>query len=376
MSERRELTFRRTEGGVLEVHFSGAWTLSEGLPDAEPVTAALAASPPPSSLRLEGRGIERWDSALVSVVSQLADAARKRSVPVDLGALPSGVGRLVQLAAAVPERDSRKSSAPEGFLARLGRGALAVYDDAAAFVPFVGEAVVSFASLARGRARMRRSDLFVEIQDCGVSALGIVSLISLLVGLILAFVGAVQLQQFGAAIYVADLVGIAMTREMGAMMTGIIMAGRTGAAFAAQIGNMKVTEEIDALQTFGISPMEYLVLPRMLALFVMMPLLTLYADFVGMFGGGLVGVGMLGITPEQYVNHTMKAVSMTNFAIGILKGSVFGILVAVSGCLRGMQCGRDSAAVGRATTSAVVTSIVLIILTDAVFTVVCNVLGV
>jgi phospholipid/cholesterol/gamma-HCH transport system permease protein len=122
--------------------------------------------------------------------------------------------------------------------------------------------------------------------------------------------------------------------------------------------------------------MEYLVLPRMLALFVMMPLLTLYADFVGMFGGGLVGVGMLGITPEQYVNHTMKAVSMTNFAIGILKGSVFGILVAVSGCLRGMQCGRDSAAVGRATTSAVVTSIVLIILTDAIFTVVCNVLGV
>jgi phospholipid/cholesterol/gamma-HCH transport system permease protein len=251
-----------------------------------------------------------------------------------------------------------------------------VWDDGAVFVPFVGESILATGALLTGRARMRISDFFVAVQDCGSSALGIVSLISLLVGLILAFVGAVQLEQFGASIYVADLVGIAMTREMGAMMTGIIMAGRTGASFAAQLGNMKVTEEIDALRTFGISPMEFLVLPRMLALLLMMPLLTLYSDFVGMAGGAIVGIGMLDITPEQYLNHTMEAVSMTNFVIGIVKGSVFGVLIAVAGCLRGMQCGNDSAAVGAATTSAVVTSIVLIIVTDSIFTVLCNFLGI
>ena len=376
MSERRELTFCRAEDQGLEIHLAGAWVLSEGIPSVDEALAALAGSPRPAQLRFDGRDIERWDSALVSVVTRFAEAARTRDVPVDLSGLPSGVGRLVSLACAVPDRAGREKKASPGFVTRVGESARAVWEDASSFVPFVGEAVLGILAFATGRARMRSADLWVAIQDCGASALGIVSLISLLVGLILAFVGAVQLEQFGASIYVADLVGIAMTREMGAMMTGIIMAGRTGASFAAQIGNMKVTEEIDALETFGISPMQYLVVPRMVALFIMMPLLTLYADFVGMFGGAIVGLGMLKITPEQYLNHTMDAVSMTNFMIGIAKGSVFGVIVAVSGCLRGMQCGRDSAAVGEATTSAVVTSIVLIIVTDAIFTVVCNVLGV
>lgn len=376
MPEPRDFSFRSAEDQGLEIRLAGAWLLSEGIPSVDEAMAALSGSPRPSQLRFDGRGIERWDSALVSIVTQLAETARAQQVPVDLSGLPSGVGRLVGLAAAVPDRGGREPKAAPGLVARLGLAAQALWKDASGFVPFVGEATLGILAFVTGRARMRSSDLWVAMQECGASALGIVSLISLLVGLILAFVGAVQLEQFGASIYVADLVGIAMTREMGAMMTGIIMAGRTGASFAAQIGNMKVTEEIDALETFGISPMQYLVVPRMVALFLMMPLLTLYADFVGMFGGAIVGLGMLKITPEQYLNHTMDAVSMTNFVIGLMKGSVFGVLVAVSGCLRGMQCGRDSAAVGEATTSAVVTSIVLIIVTDAIFTVVCNVLGV
>ena len=227
-----------------------------------------------------------------------------------------------------------------------------------------------------GKARFRRSDLGLIIQDCGVKALPIVSLISFLVGLILAFMGAVQLQLFGAQIYVADMVGIAMVREMGAMMTGIIMAGRTGAAFAAQLGTMQVNEEIDALTTLGISPMEFLVLPRMLALILMMPLLCLYSNLMGILGGFLVGVGMLDITPMQYFIETQAAVDLTNIALGVFKGVVYGIMIALAGCLQGMQCGRSASAVGAAATSAVVSAIVLIVVSCGIFAVLTNALGI
>jgi phospholipid/cholesterol/gamma-HCH transport system permease protein len=194
--------------------------------------------------------------------------------------------------------------------------------------------------------------------------------------LILAFVGAMQLRMFAAEIYTANLVAVAMAREMSAIMTGIIMAGRTGAAFAAQLGTMTVTEEIDALKTLGFSPMEFLVLPRMLALLMMMPLLCLYSDLMGILGGFVVAVGMLGITPELYYNQTIGSLRLTSLAIGVVKCSVFGAVVALSGCLRGMQCGRSSAAVGTAATSAVVTAIVWIIALDAVFAVITDILGI
>jgi phospholipid/cholesterol/gamma-HCH transport system permease protein len=200
--------------------------------------------------------------------------------------------------------------------------------------------------------------------------LPIVTLISLLVGLILAFIGAVQLMMFGAQIFVADLVAIAMVRVMGAVMVGVIMAGRTGAAFAAQIGTMQVNEEIDALQTLGISPMEFLVLPRMLALILMMPLLCIYADLMGIMGGFIVGVGMLDISSTQYINQTIKALNLYHFSIGLFHGLVFGVLVALAGCLRGIQCGRSASAVGQATTSAVVTSMVCIVVATAIITIV------
>ena len=225
------------------------------------------------------------------------------------------------------------------------------------------------------QARYQKSELLLLIQDTGANAFWIVSLISFLVGMILAFVGAVQLAQFGAGIYVANLVGLAMTREMGAMMTAIIMAGRTGAAFAAQLGTMRVNEEIDALSSMGIDPMEFLVVPRMLALMVMMPLLALYADLLGIMGGMVVGIGMLDLGVFEYIEQTRRSVSLTQINIGVIKAVVFGVLVAVAGCLRGMQCGNSSQAVGMAATSAVVTSIVLIIVTDGLFAVVLNVLG-
>jgi phospholipid/cholesterol/gamma-HCH transport system permease protein len=194
--------------------------------------------------------------------------------------------------------------------------------------------------------------------------------------MILGILGAIQLRMFGAEIYVADLVGIGMVRMMSPIMTGIIMAGRTGAAFAAQLGTMQVNEEIDALETLGVSPMEFLVMPRMVALILMMPLLCVYADLMGILGGVLVGVGMMNISLPEYAVRTREALNLTHFWIGIFQAVVFGALVALAGCLRGMQCGRSASAVGDATTSAVVTGIVAIIVATAIITFVCNVLGV
>jgi phospholipid/cholesterol/gamma-HCH transport system permease protein len=212
------------------------------------------------------------------------------------------------------------------------------------------------------------------MQECGPQALGIVALINFLIGLILAFVGATQLTHFGASIYVADLVAIATVREMGCIMTGIILCGRTGAAFAAQLGTMKVNQEIEAFQTFGISPVEFLVLPRMLALIAMMPLLCLFADLISIAGGFLISTLMLNITPALYLHRTVEAITLTSFLLGLLKGTYFGVVIALTGCLRGIQCGSNAAAVGQATTSAVVTGITAIIASDGIFAVICNAL--
>jgi phospholipid/cholesterol/gamma-HCH transport system permease protein len=227
-----------------------------------------------------------------------------------------------------------------------------------------------------GKATFRRVDLFLLLQECGAQALPVVSLISLLLGLILGFVGAIELKLFGAQVFVADVVGVGMVRVMSAIMTGIIMAGRTGAAFAAQLGTMEVNEEIDALKTLGISPMEFLVLPRMIALVIMMPLLCIYADLMGVLGGLIVGVGMLDLGLTEYMNRTREALTLTIFGVGLFHSVVFGVLVALSGCLRGMQCQRSASAVGYAATSAVVTSIVSIIVATAIITFVCQVLGI
>jgi phospholipid/cholesterol/gamma-HCH transport system permease protein len=230
--------------------------------------------------------------------------------------------------------------------------------------------------LITGRARFPVGEFALVLQECGPGAFVIVSVVSLLVGLILAFMGAIQLRSFGAEVYVADLVAIGMTRDMGPIMVGIIMAGRTGAAFAAQLGTMTVNEEVDALQTMGIRPMEYLVLPRMLALMAMMPLLAIYGDLLGMIGGGLVGVTSLDMGVAQYAARSVDALELRHVMTGLLKGFVYGVIIALAGCMRGMQCGRSAAAVGQATTSAVVTSILAIIVACGILTVVYNVLGV
>jgi phospholipid/cholesterol/gamma-HCH transport system permease protein len=284
---------------------------------------------------------------------------------------------MIALAAAVPpKKDARAAAGKVSFLMHVGEDAIDLAKSTGSMLTFIGDAVVALINLLRGRAQYRPSDLWLIIESCGGQALPIVTLISFLVGLILAFVGSIQLKMFGAEIYTANLVGIAMVRLMAAIMTGIVMAGRTGGAFAAQLGTMQVNQEIDALRTLGISPMEFLVLPRMLALGLMMPLLCLYANVMGVLGGMVVSTGLLGLNLTQYYHQTTAAIRLWDLGIGLFCGAVFGVIVALAGCMRGMECGRSASAVGDAATSAVVTSIVGIILATALITIICNVLGI
>lgn len=372
---RWQLSVERVGDDAALVHLTGSWKLEDRLPDPEGVAQQLPPGRPIRRLAFDAQGITAWDTGLLAYVSKLHEWAAGKSIEADLAGLPEGIQRLLRLAAAVPRRQTGATAARLSWLARVGTAAVATWQAAQGTVTFVGEVALALAALLRGRARFQGSELAIQIQACGSQALPIVTLISFLVGIILAFIGAIQLRQFGAQIYVADLVGIAMAQEMGALMTAIIMSGRSGAAFAAQIGTMQVNEEVDALQTMGLSPVEFLVLPRLLALMLMIPFLTVYADLLGILGGAFVGIGWLGLTPTQYFNETKSALTLGYFAMGLFKGEVFGVLVALAGCLRGIQCGRSSAAVGLAVTSAVVTGIVCIVCSDAILTVIYHVLG-
>ena len=374
---RPRLTFTRSADDALLVRLEGTWTVEEGRPSAAEVAKQVGSDPQIRRITFDTQDLTAWDSGLLTFLIQVKDQCSRTKAVLDEEGLPPGARRLLALASAVPEQEGvRKEETREGFFSRIGKGTLETRESAREMLTFIGEATLAFLKFLAGKASFRRSDLTLVIQECGFQALPIVSLISLLVGMILGFLGAIQLRMFGAEIYVADLVGIGMVRMMSPIMTGIIMAGRTGAAFAAQLGTMQVNEEIDALETMGVSPMEFLVMPRMVALILMMPLLCVYADLVGILGGVIVGVGMMNISVTEYAVRTRDALSLTHFWIGIFQGVVFGALVALAGCLRGMQCGRSASAVGDATTSAVVTGIVAIITATAIITFVCNVLGV
>jgi phospholipid/cholesterol/gamma-HCH transport system permease protein len=362
------------EQDVLFVDLRGPWALESGLPAAGPVLSALDESPATRRLAFRTEGLETWDSTLVAFVHHLAAEAEARGLDVDTSALPEGARRLLHLARAVPRRQHAPTEGDDSLLARVGRPALAGWVTAGDALTFLGETVLSLLALARGRARFRRVDLLHALEATGASALGIVALINFLIGAVLAFVGAVQLVQFGATIYVADLVAIGVARELGALMTGIVMAGRTGASFAAVLGTMTVNEEVDALRTMGLRPVEFLVLPRVLAAVLMMPALVAYADLMGLLGGAFVAVKVLDIGTVEYVRQTQNALALRHVLIGLGKSLVFGFVVAATGCYYGIRCGRSAAAVGEATTRAVVIGILLVVVADAVFTVVFHVL--
>jgi phospholipid/cholesterol/gamma-HCH transport system permease protein len=362
---------------TVRVTLYGSWEVSG---DRQPALDALQDLYQKTGLKkveFDTRKMNAWNSGLLTFLLNIHTFCAGHNIEMIRTGLPRSVDRILSLALAVPEKkDARSGPEKIPFVDKVGAWGLEQASTSVEMVDFIGEVFVATMKMVKGAARFRMSDLMLFIQQCGVQALPIVTLISMLVGLILAFVGAVQLQMFGAQIYVANLVGLAMAREMGAMMAGIIMAGRTGAAFAAQLGTMQVNEEIDAFKTMGIDPVEFLVLPRMLALVLMMPLLCIYADLMGIVGGALVSIGMLDISAVEYYNQTKASLNLTHFGVGVFKSAVFGVLVAIAGCLRGMQCGRSSSAVGDAATSAVVTGIVFIIVSDALMTVIFTIIGI
>jgi len=371
---RGTVELRRAAEGAWQFVFTGDWRAGGAHP-LDAVIAQLAAAKPLGSVSFVVDEQTLWDTSLLLAIRKLEAAIALRGSSASHDELPDGLRRLMNLAAhtEAPTGARRVAVAPT-VLARIGERAQSIWRETGDFFAFIGEVFLAFLRLLRGRAGFRRSDFLLILQDTGARALPIVTLISVLVGMILAFVGAVQLRQFGVEIYVANLVGIAMLREMGALMTAIIMAGRTGAAFAAEIGSMQANEEIDALSTLGFNPVDFLVLPRILALVLMMPLLALYADILGILGGALIGTTMLGLDFSQYWAQTVRALNMTHLFIGLIKASVFGVIVALAGCQRGLFAGRSASAVGMATTSAVVLAIVLIVVTDGIFAVVLDIL--
>ena len=351
------------------VELGGDWQITA----ARPSWRKLLAGRNPPGLRIVLTEGTIWDSSLLLFIDEVRRWAHGAGVPCDIEALPEKMRAMARELAATHDAGSPVDRA-ENPLAMIGRAALDVGGKTRQIVHFVGSCVLGAYGVVRHPTRFRWRDCLIEMQQCGAMALPIVSLISLLVGLIMAYQAAVQLRQFGADIYVADLVGLSVVREMGAMMAGIILAGRTGAAFAATLANMKANEEIDALETLGVPAVEFLVMPRLLALGLMMPLLALYADLLGVLGGMFVSLTILGIPPSAYWIETKGVVDLSDVSTGLIKSVAFGLLVGLSGCLRGLQAERSSSGVGRAATSAVVTGILLIIVADAVFAVIFNIL--
>jgi phospholipid/cholesterol/gamma-HCH transport system permease protein len=356
--------------GGIDLVLGGTWQITERRPS----WTRLLDGRKPARVRARVDEVEKWDTSLLLFLFEVQEWCRAEQVIWDTSALPEKISALLMQFVSACEK-SEPHDRSENFLTAVGRTTFETWHRGRTASTFVGESVIGIARLLTRPHKFRWRDCLDEMQQCGAMALPIVSLISFLVGLIMAYQAAVQLRQFGADIYVADLVGLSVVREMGPMMAAIIIAGRTGAAFAATLANMKANEEVDALETLGIAPVHFLVLPRLLALLLMMPLLALYSDCVGILGGMAVAGGVLDIPPSAYWIETQSIVDLSDVSTGLIKSVAFGALIGLAGCLRGLQAERSAAGVGRAATSAVVTSILLIIVADALFAVVFNILG-
>ncbi len=349
------------------VQLSGTLTLAE----AEALWRAIRAETDvvtEGTLDFDLAGVDLVDGGAMALLVHARAELRLRGVRSELvGARPS-VQQIVSLYAGDVDPAPRKKREHEGTLAQIGRATFEVFEEGQLVLAFLGGMVLAALGVAREPRTANWGEILPIMEKAGVDAVPIVVLINFLIGFVMAFQGAVQLRQFGANIYVADLVGLSVVRELGPLMTAIILCGRSGAAFAAELGTMKVSEEIDALRTLGFGPMRFLVLPRAIALVLVMPVLTLFGDVVGIFGGLVVGLVSLDLTVTGYLIETRKALTLWDVSSGLVKSLVFGLAIALISCQQGFATTGGAEGVGRRTTSSVVTILFTLILIDAGFT--------
>jgi phospholipid/cholesterol/gamma-HCH transport system permease protein len=324
---------------------------------------------------LDLAGLEHLDGAATALLLELrAELVRAGTASEILGARGPVLAMLQLYGTHAPRPSVREPPKPIGVLDQIGREAMALLGESKG-LDFVGDVVVAGLRALRRPRLINWRDVPRLMERAGADGLPIVLMINFLVGLVTAFQAAIQLKQFGANIFVADLVGISITRELAPLMTAIIAAGRSGAAFSAELGTMRISEEIDALRTLGLDPFHFLVFPRVLALAIVLPLLTIFADLIGIAGGMLVAMLSLDLTFNAYLIETQKAVGLWDVASGGIKAAAFGVTVALIACQRGLSTQGGAEGVGRATTSAVVTGLFAIVVLDAMFTVLFNAYG-
>jgi phospholipid/cholesterol/gamma-HCH transport system permease protein len=366
----------RRDNGAMTIHFQGRMDAASAAPVIAEIKSLLAKQPPPSlTMDLEKHTYLDDFGALVLAESKHLMAGRNGGFFVtNPSPEVKEVLSLVDINALGMHSASARKKSP-GMFVRLGEGVFQQASDFKFVFSFIGAVCLSFLHVCLHPKSLRMNDTVWSMEKTGVDAVPIVALISFLLGLIMAFMSSVQLRQFGANIYVASLVSLAMVRELGPIMTAIIVAGRSGSAFAAEIGTMKITEEVDALFTMGFEPTRFLVVPKIVATIIVVPFLTLFSDLFAILGGLVVGVSMLDLTASAYLAQTLKTLTLFDVFWGFLKSGVFALLITVVGCLRGFQVRGGASAVGQATTSAVVTSIFLIILSDSIFAIILRYWG-
>jgi phospholipid/cholesterol/gamma-HCH transport system permease protein len=350
----------------------GDWLRNQPRPSASQI---LENHPPQAGDCLIASELGQWDSTLPITLLELILAYRKAGFDLDYNQLPEGLVKLLNLSLASRRNTSPKQSAIQmTLLNQAGFFGIHVSETLFRIVNFVGELTLAIARIFIGQSRMRLADWLEKLVVCGPRALPIISLISFLMGVILAFIGAIPLKWFQAETYVASLVGIGMLRLMGPVMVGIVMAGRTSSAYAAELGTMQVNEELDAMRTLGIPAMDFLVLPRFLAMSLMMPVLGIFADLISVLGGLVVAVVYLHLSPLSYFSVLTHTTRVSDLLVGLFTCAVLGILDGICGCYQGLNCGRDAESVGRATTSAVISCIVCIVIAVSLITVLTVVL--
>lgn len=362
--------------GARWLRLSGAWTL-DAIGAARPPSlrgSAEAGDKGEGTIRVDG-AIESLDSAGALALARLIDDLEQGGAEVDLAALPVGQRNLVELVKARLPPPQAPRPPREGVLARIGRSTVTAVTEGNAMLAFVGELVVRGGRLLAFPWRIRWREVVAEIEAAGLRALGIVGLLSFLVGMVMAYQAGATLADFGANVLIVNLVAIITLREMGPLLTAIIVAGRTGSSYTAQLGTMRITEEIDALRSIGISPFDMLILPKIIALMVVLPLLTVFANLLGLLGGAVIAAYRFEVSFSVYFDRLPEVVDLTTLMLGLIKTPVFAIAIALIGCMQGMRVGGSALAVGRATTVSVVQATFLVIVLDAGFSVLFNLMG-